>query len=166
MPRTCTICSHPERSAIEEAVVAGTSFRIIASRFSVGAASVQRHVADHVANSIKQSQTAKEEAQGLDVVKQLKFINTVTLDILAESRSGKEKKNGMALFAIDRVIKQLELQAKLLGDIDTPQVNIMISPEWQTIRGTIIHALTPYPDARVAVAGALATLEGNHARLN
>jgi len=80
---------------------------------------VQRHAVEHIAQEIKQSQAAKEEAQGLDVVKQLKTVNSVTLAILKEARD--EKSNTMALLAIDRVMKQLELQAKLLGDINEAQ---------------------------------------------
>ncbi len=164
MSRVCTICHHPERSAIDAAIVAGTANRPIASQFGVGYKAVERHATSHIPQTIQQSQEAKEEARGLDVVKQLKEVNAITLAILKESRD--DKKNGMALFAVDRVVKQLELQAKLLGDIDTPQVNVWLMPEWQSIRGTIIAALTPYPDARVAVAGALSGLEGNYARLN
>ncbi len=118
MPRTCTICTHPERAQIEAAIAAGTSYRVISRQFSVGHDSVQRHAADHIQEAIKQTQAAKEEAHGLDVVKQLHVINGITLAILQEAR--KDKMYALALSAIDRVQKQIELQAKLLGDIDKP----------------------------------------------
>ncbi len=164
MPRTCTICSSEKRAEIEAAIVAGTSYRNIAERYGTSPPAITRHAAEHIAQEVKQSQAAKEEMQGLDVVKQLKTINAVTLAILQEARA--EKRNGMALFAIDRVCKQLELQAKLLGAIDTPQVNIYVTPEWHTLRQTIIAALVPFPDARVAVAGALTQMEVGRAGLN
>lgn len=164
MGRVCTICSHEKRAEIESAIVSGTSYRVISSQFGVGNNSVQRHASEHIAHAIKQSRAAKEEAQALNVVEQLRTINEVALAIMREARS--DKKNGMALFAIDRVQKQLELQAKLLGDIDTPQVNIYLSPEWQAIRTTLVQALLPFPDARVAVASVLAGLEGQYASLN
>lgn len=164
MPRVCTICFHPEREAIDAAIISGTAYRNIAQQFSVGYSSVSRHADGHIADAIQQSQEAKEEAHGLDVVKQLKDINKISLDILKESRDLKE--NDMALKAIDRIGKQLELQAKLLGAIDTPQVNVYLSPEWLDIRKTLIGALSPFPDARVAVAAALAGLEDARARLN
>lgn len=161
---TCTICKSPNRSDIEQAVVNGASVRNIASQFGVGYQSVERHIKNCIPQSIQQSQAAKEEAQALDVVAQLRDINKITLEILKESRD--KKKNGIALFAIDRVIKQIELQAKLLGAIDTTQVNIYLAPEWQTIRNTLVQAITPYPEARIAVAAALASLEGSNAGLN
>jgi transposase len=163
--RTCTICHHPERAAIEAALVAGTSYRHIASQFSVGYKSIERHATDHVKQAIKQSQTAKEEAQALDVIRQLKTINSVTLHVLEEVRKAKEHMT--TLYAVDRVMKQLELQAKLLGDLDDrPQVNITLTPEWQAIRAAIVQALAPYPAARVAVASALVHLEGTRDLLN
>lgn len=164
MGRICTICTHPERAAIEAAIVSGVANRPIASQFGVGYKSVERHAAEHIAQAIKQSQAAREEAQALNVVQQLRTINEVALAIMRESRTS--KKNGMALFAIDRVQKQLELQAKLLGDIDTSQVNIYLSPEWQTIRTALVQALLPFPDAGIAVASVLAGLDGQYAGLN
>jgi hypothetical protein len=164
MTRVCTICFHPARAAIESAIVTGESYRHIASQYDVGYKSVERHIAEHIRNSVEQAQEAVEEARGLDVVKQLKDINKISLEILKEAR--KLKENDMALKAIDRIAKQLELQAKLLGDIDRPQVNVILSPEWQDIRRAIIASLVPFPDARIAVASALATMEESRARLN
>lgn len=122
MPRACSICTHDKRADIEAAVLIGTSLRGISRQFAVGPDSLERHVASHIKESVSKSQEAKEEARGLDVVKQLKTINTVTLAILQKARNDKDKE-WLALQAIDRVCKQLELQAKLLGDISlSPQV--------------------------------------------
>src|SRR6266487_63661 len=166
MPRTCTICSHAQRATIEAAIVAGTPYRDIALHFSVGHMSVARHADGHIQEAIKHAQEAKDEAQALDVVKQLKVINTVTLAILTEARTAKE--NGLALSAVDRVMKQLELQAKLLGDLDdAPTVNVWLPAPWADIEAAILSSLTSYPDARVAVASALLQLEeGGRAKLN
>ena len=52
----------------------------------------------------------------------------------------------------------LELLGKALDRIrDTPQmqVNILVNPEWISLRSTIIAALEPYPEARRAVINAL-----------
>src|SRR6266581_3561113 len=166
MPRTCTICSHPQRDAIDQAIVTGMANRPIASQFQVGYKAVERHAASHIKQAIKQSQVAKEEAQTLDVVRQLVTINTVTLAILKEARDTKE--NNLALSAVDRVMKQLELQAKLLGDLDdAPTVNVWLPAPWAEIEAAILSSLTSYPEARVAVASALMQLEeGGRAKLN
>jgi len=159
MTRICTICSHANRAEIESAVVAGTPYRSIALQYNTSHTSIQRHIAEHIQESISHSQEAVEEARGLDVVKQLKAINTITLSILKNARDN--KKDSMALYAIDRVMKQLELQARLLGDIDKPQINIYVSPEWHAIRDRIVLALLPYPEARIAVAQELLQIESS-----
>ena len=64
---------------------------------------------------------AKEAAIHLDVIGQLTHINTETLAILKEAKAACNPK--IALLAIQRVEKQLELQARLLGEIDdSPKV--------------------------------------------
>src|SRR5436853_7841109 len=102
MPRACSICTHEKRAEIEAAVLSGTSLRGISRQFAVGPDSLERHVASHIQASVNHSQEAKEEARGLDVVRQLKTINTVTLAILQKERNEKDKE-WLALQAIDRV---------------------------------------------------------------
>jgi hypothetical protein len=158
MPRTCSICTHPERAAIEAAIVAGTPIRDIALRQHVGVMAVQRHKAEHIPASIAQAQEAREEAQALDVVRQLKAINAATLSILSEARKARD--HDTALKAIDRIQRQIELQAKLLGEIDDrPQVNVLLAPEWVTVRAVLMRALAPHSEARADVAAALLHLE-------
>ena len=55
----------------------------------------------------------------------------------------------------------IELLAKLTGELDDkPEVNIVLSPQWLTIRGAILEALEPFPEARVAVGARLLTVAG------
>jgi hypothetical protein len=54
---------------------------------------------------------------------------------------------------------QVELLAKLLGELDErPQVNVLLGDEWLSVRGTLLGALQPYPEARAAVAASLLAL--------
>ncbi len=55
---------------------------------------------------------------------------------------------------------QLELMAKLMGDLDErPQINVLVAQEWLQVRAEVMVALQPYPEARAAVAARLASLE-------
>lgn len=159
MTRTCTICTHPERAKIEAALVTGTSYRDIARQFGLGKDAVMHHGSEHVKAEIAEHKEARDEAQALDVVKQLRTINYHALAILSDARAG--NKPDLALKAMDRVQRQIELQAKLLGDLDErPQINILVSSEWLTLRAAVLRALLPYAEARLAVAAALTTVEG------
>jgi hypothetical protein len=159
MPRTCTVCTHRERGAIDAAILAGTSYRHIASQFGVSYKAVERHKDAHIPAAIAQAQEARDEAQALDVVKQLKAINGVALELLHTAR--RQGDADTALKAIDRIHRQIELQAKLLGDLDErPVVNVLLSPEWVTVRSALMAALAPHPQARQDVVLALVALEG------
>jgi len=155
MSRTCTVCTHRDRHAIDAALVAGTPNRRIAAQLDLSEAAVRRHAAEHLPASLVAAAGADEVRQALDVLAQLKQINASSVAILAEARRAKD--GDLALKAVDRIHKQIELQAKLLGDLDErPVVNVLLSPEWAQLRGQLVAALQPFPEARVAVAAVLA----------
>ncbi len=64
MPRVCTVCDHPECTAIDKALVAGEANRIVAKRFASSPAAVQRHRANHLPEVLaeaKRRQSASHE---------------------------------------------------------------------------------------------------------
>ncbi len=153
MPTPCTICINPNRTAIDKAIVAGQSCREISASFGVSPDAAQRHK-PHLAKAVVRAAEAREEKGALDVLQQLKDINKAALDVLETAR--KDKDGELQLKAIDRIQKQIEMQAKLLGDLDdSPSVNITINPQWIELRAVIVQALEPFPDARQAVAKVL-----------
>ncbi len=154
MPRSCTICGHAARTEIDKALAGGASNRSLASLYVVSEASVRRHAGNHLPARVARAQEAEDVREALDVIKQLKAINAASLHILKEARE--QGKQGTALAAIDRIHKQIELQAKLLGELDDrPQVNVLVSPQWLELRTTIITALDHHPQARESVLRAV-----------
>jgi len=152
MPRRCLLCHHDERSAVDAALVAGGTHRAIGARYGVSRTSVARHEA-HLPREMVKAQEEKEVRQALDVVDQLRTINGAALRILADAGRGNPD---LALKAIDRVQKQIELQAKLLEMIDDrPVVHLHLSPEWITLRTRILIALEPFLEARLALVEAI-----------
>lgn len=160
MSRICTICAHAERAAIDAALARGAGYRDIAGQFGVSKTAVARHASEHVAQAVASSKAAQREGAALDVVAQLKSINGAALAVLQAARASGD--HDLALKAIDRLQRQIELQAKLLGELaDGPTVNITLAPEWVNVRTVILAALGPYGEARAAVATALARLGGD-----
>lgn len=154
MPRTCTICQHPHREAIDLALARRAALSETAAKYRVSDDAVSRHKANHLPAKLVLAQEAEDVREALDVIKQLKAINAASLHILKEARE--QGKQGTALAAIDRIHKQIELQAKLLGELDDrPQVNVLISTEWLQLRTTIITALDAHPQARASVLRAV-----------
>ncbi len=154
MSRTCTVCAHRERHAIDAAIVAGTPNRRIATQHGLSEAAVRRHAAEHLPASLVAAAGAEETRQALDVLQQLKTINGAALTVLRDARAAQD--GDLALKAIDRIQRQIELQAKLLGELDErPVVNILVAPEWHALRARIVVALAAYPEARYALAEVL-----------
>ncbi len=158
MSRVCTVCVHDRRGYIERAIVAGTSAREISASFRVSEDAVQRHKAEHLPPSLAQARKADGDRGALDVVVQLKAINAASLSILDTAREENDPQT--ALKAVDRIQRQIELQAKLLGQLDErPHIQLVLTPDWLRVRGVLLAALAPYGEARLAVAEALARVE-------
>ncbi len=158
MPRVCTVCTHSQRAAIDAALVAGESFRYVAERFGTSATALFRHKAEHIPASLTKAQEVEEVAQADDLLSQVRDLQAAALRILKTAEQAGDLK--IALGAIREARGNLELLAKLLGELDErPTVNVLIAPEWHRMRTVLVEVLGPYPDAKVAVAGALARLE-------
>jgi len=154
VPRACTICTHPDLEAINRALVEGTPNRRIASQHDVTERAVRNHKANHLPETLAKAQEAEEVAQADDLLGQVQDLQARTLAILEAAEGSREHRTALA--AIREARSNLELLAKLLGELDErPQVNLLISPEWLELRAVIITALEPHPQALRAVVGAL-----------
>lgn len=172
MARTCSICSHEQRAEIERALAVGQPYRNVAEHFGTSSSALFRHKRDHLAPHLaraleeatgaraadlvreREGRRADEIGHALDVVRQLQAINAACLEILQKSRAS--GKDSISLGAVDRIHRQIELQARLLGELQDGQtVNVAILPEWHGLRQVVVDALGPYPEARQAVVRAL-----------
>ena len=73
MPRTCTICSHPEQVEIDKALVAAEeALRTIADRWTVSKTALIRHKTEHLPQRLKAAKAAAETADGLEVMDELR----------------------------------------------------------------------------------------------
>ena len=172
MPRRCSVCRHPNRNGIETDLVSGQSYRNIGETYGLSAAALSRHRNSHLpealsqgleiakereVEAVAQAERARQTVQAdhaLDVVRQLRAINATCLEVLQRSRESEA--HGLSLRAVDRIHRQIALQARLLGEMqDTRPVHLAVAPEWQSLRRRIVEALQPFPEARRAVVDAL-----------
>src|SRR5215218_7941439 len=154
MPRSCTVCEHADREAIDRALVGDSSNLSVSSLFGVSESAVRRHKANHLPAKLVMAQAAEEVAQADDLLGQVQDLQARTLAILEAAEGSREHRTALA--AIREARSNLELLAKLLGELDErPVVNLLISPEWLELRAVIITALEPHPQALRAVVGAL-----------
>jgi hypothetical protein len=160
MPRHCTICDRDDRHVIDQALVQGEAFRNVSQRCSVSTAAIFRHYHAHIPKRLRQADTAQEVSQANTLLAKV-----VALEADAKRLQGLAEHAGdlkTALQAIRELVRIIELQARLIGELDTsPTVNVLVLPEWTTLRASILHTLLPFPDARAALADILIESKGH-----
>lgn len=161
MPRTCTICTHPERAAIDAALIAGEPYRNIAERHGVSVGALFRYKTDRLPAALVQAKEAGEAAHADDLLAQVRDLQRRTLAILDGAEQAGDRRTALA--AIREARGCVELFGRLAGELQqNPTVNIALSGEWQRIRAVILTALHPFPQARGAVVDSLLALEASH----
>lgn len=158
MPRPCTICNHPQRQALEAELARGEPNQRIATRFGVTESAIRRHLSSkHTQIAAQQAIQAREIAAGRSIVERLQDLNREAQEILSEARKNGQHRNAIA--AIHALSRLLELEARLLGELDHErpqvQVNVLASPEWLAMRLRLLEALRPFPEAAHAAAKVL-----------
>ena len=160
MPRKCSVCSHPEREAIDQHLVNGEAMNKLAALYRVSSDALNRHNASHLPATLIKSQGIAEITRADLLVSELSQLQVRTLEILAQAEDSGELRT--ALVAIAQARSNLELMAKLQGQLESqaPTVNLLIAPDWLKLRTEILAALDEHPVAKLAVVKALAG--GNH----
>jgi hypothetical protein len=87
VPRSCTICEHADREAIDRALVGDSSNLSVSSLFAVSEQALRRHKANHLPAKLVMAQAAEEIAQADDLLNQLKDLQARTLAILEAAES-------------------------------------------------------------------------------
>lgn len=134
----CTICAHPRRKEIEAALGAGQSNRRIAAQFGIIETSLRRHKKNCIAPimvQIHRQQQQEQKETALDVYRQLGVINSQTIAIATEARRGGMHK--LALEAFDRILRQLEFQAKLLREKEVEELAARLAEMEQQIEALL-----------------------------
>lgn len=158
MPRVCTVCTHPDRPAIDQALVNGKGVRETAALFRVSEDAVGRHKETHLPSTLVKAAVAAEVARADDLLGQLAALRQDARRIGTKAEDIGDLKTALA--GVRELVRIVELTAKLIGELDErPQVTLVTAPEWLAVRAALLEALRPYPDARSAVAARLRALE-------
>ena len=162
MSRSCTVCSHPDSVLINEAlVIEGQSNRALTRQYDLSKDAIRRH-RGHIPQLLVKASQALEVVDADDLLAKVEELRQKAMEVLAEAEDAHDHR--IMLAAIDRASKQLELLAKLLGEIsDAPQVNIHLHPQYIAVRTAIVQAVEPYPEVKEAISQAMLQLEGSGA---
>lgn len=159
MGRSCSVCAHADRDELERRLVAGDPIRAVARQTGVGRDALARHAASHLPSDLAALRDAGQRIETARALDRLEGLFAEGQEVLAAARA--EGRHQVSLAAIRELRGVIELLARLTGELDERPdvvVNIASSAEWLQVQTVIVGALEPYPEARLAVAEALAPL--------
>lgn len=162
MARSCTVCRHDDREAIDHALVGGLPYRDIARRWGVTISALSRHSQGHVSPALARVAAERERDHATSLLERVEDLYVRARGILDAAEA--DGKPSLSLAAIRELRATAELLGKLTGELDdrpSQTVNLLVAPEWLALRGTVLEALGPYPEAREAVARSVASLEAS-----
>lgn len=156
--RRCTVCTHPDAPAIDQAIVNHRPFRAISRQFNVSKDAVLRHHDEHLPETLTKAKAAEEVGQAEDLLQQVRALRSKSMSLLLAAEKAGDLRTALA--GVREARACLELLAEMSQAIDRrPTLNLLIAPEWLAMRSTLLDALRPYPEARSAVAARLVALE-------
>ena len=108
MPRTCSICTHPDREAIDSALVAGEPFRNMAERFGTSTTTLHRHKQSHIPGALVKATEAREVARADSLLDQVRDLQGRALGILTEAETGGDHRGLTVDALVDRADRMLQ----------------------------------------------------------
>jgi len=135
--------------------------RAVAARYGLSASAVDRHHQSHVAERVSHASEARARFNADGLVERLEVLREQTESVLASANKALKEWDphsaSVALRAIQRLEKQVELVARVVGQLreSGPVTNIIVSPEWVEMRSKIMGLCRKHPELRPELVAAL-----------
>ena len=155
MSQTCSICSHNRRKQIEAACASGVSNRRIATQFSTSEAAVRRHKKNCIRPILQEVKAQQDEETAVTALSEMEWMREQIRTIYTYAWGDERQVPDLALKSLAEMRRQVELRAKLEGELDEHSITITAIPEWRELRALLLDALRQHPQAKLAVIRAL-----------
>lgn len=155
------MCTHPERAAIDEALVTGVTNRVVSRQFRVGDDSVQRH-RTHVREMLAVAQEAAAVAQAVEEVAQADDLLADIRDLRADLKAARKDALDAGKFAPAALLANAEMRAfelltKIYAELNARNsADTLSDPRWREMRERVVEA---FRDDAPALAKLLAAIE-------
>lgn len=157
MARICTACRHEQTEAISLELLQHVPMRDVAAKYGLSLSAVARHKS-HIPAQLAVSNEAQKVGRVDNVMQRVQELDARADEIYRQASTANDPE--LALKALRELRSVTELYAKLAGELQTKTVNnIIITPEWVSMRSLMLRALEPYPDARRALVAALGGMD-------
>lgn len=156
MGMVCTVCSHPAKQAIDNAIVQGLSQRAIAKQHDLHHSAVNRHAREHIVEELRLAHQVARGQESDSLMSTIEELLDGAVNLMEEARSA--GKLTPAVMASNVAGQHWERMAKLLGRLDAGpkvSVNVWMTPEFDTLLRLLRTALAPWPAALTAVLEAI-----------
>jgi trans-aconitate methyltransferase len=144
--KTCSICKHPNRPRIDEAIIAGTPNLRIEKNFGVSRDAVRRH-SKHVLAVVKKYDATQELAQAGNLKAKILMREG---DLLRIQQKAEQRDDLPTAIAAIRELRQFhELQARMEGQLKPQEVSVLaVNLDEQTSRRMAETYLQRHPNNR------------------
>ena len=149
----CSVCNHPERLEIEEALIKGLSIRKAADKYNLSAGAVGRHRKNCLTREVAETflfddlpeaatfdKSPTKFLTGEDVLTQLHGLMNDARDIFNEERKDKESSNMLALKALESInkftqtyVSFMDLAQKSQEDTELKEWRIIAAYMWEFV---------------------------------
>ncbi len=154
MPRRCTVCGHASREAIDAALLSGSALRDVARQWRVSKDALHRHKSEHIPSNMIRAREAREVASADRLLADLGALMADAARLAQKAEDADSYPAAIA--AIREQARIIELLLRVAGELASgTTVNIRADAAWLDLRTQILTALSPYPEARAALAEAL-----------
>ena len=146
-----TVARHPERAQIERQLRAGTPATHVARDFDLSRQAVDRYKVKLMAKSAATGDGDRDAMR-----RQIQSLYNATVELVKTAKAANHPRAFLAATAEAR--KCLGLLSKILGllnETPPPPVAVTVNVDIAELQQVILAALTPFPEARQAVASAL-----------
>lgn len=153
MGRICSACAHPQTEAISLEILQHVTLRDVAKKYGLSLSAVARHKS-HIPAQLAVSNEAQKVGRVDNVMQRVQELDARADEIYRQASTANDPE--LALKALKELRSITELFSKITGEIGAKTVNnIIITPEWVSMRSMMLKALEPYPEARQALVMAL-----------
>ena len=177
MPRTCTVCSHPDVSKINQALATHElPYRSIAKQYDVGPAAVYRHWAEHLPSTIAKAEDVKQKVDAgriLDVLNEsfedtnrdIEWLDELQKTPVRSAVNGTSKPydSGAAALKVRNKTAQkfqAELLLKASGELDSAAMMVVLNLYRVSLEGLVNEKLENSEEVLALMTEALANVLG------
>ena len=141
MPRTCTVCSHPNLPDLNAALLMGESLRNIAKRFGTSASAAYRHHREHLRLPLVRAKETTEAGGGGTLMGKVMHLEEHARRLGKKAEDLGDLRGAMA--AVRELVRIVELMGRLQGELTEPGETTTIS---------VVYVNAPGKSDRPAVA--------------